>query len=110
MTGRGVLVVLVTTSDADEARRLASALVEESLAACGNVVPGLTSIFRWEGAVQNEDEALLFLKTTAACFPELEERIGELHSYDVPEILALPVAGGGAAYLEWVAEAVEPGS
>jgi len=97
-----VLVVLVTAPGAEEAARLARALVEERLAACGNVLPGLRSIYRWEGKVQDEGEALLLLKTTRARFAALRDRIQALHPYEVPEVLALPVEAGAERYLSWV--------
>lgn len=99
------LVVLVTAPSADKAAELARALVEERLAACGNVVPGLRSIYRWEGRVQEDAEALLLLKTTRARFEALRERVLALHPYQVPEVLALPVEAGSAAYLAWIAGA-----
>ena len=107
MTDTGVLVVFVTAPDSEVARRIASRLVEERLAACGNVLPGITSVFRWEGAVQDEPEVLLVLKTSAGSLPRLEERVRELHPYDLPEVLALSAVGGSAAYLDWVRESVE---
>lgn len=97
-----LLVVLVTAPTSDEAARLARALVEERLAACGNVLPGMRSIYRWEGKVQEEGEALLLLKTTRARFPALRERLLALHPYEVPEVLALPVQAGAERYLAWV--------
>jgi len=97
------LVVLVTAPSAEKAAELARALVEERLAACGNVVPGLRSIYRWQGKVEDEAEALLVLKTTRARFEALRERILALHPYEVPEVLALPVEAGSAAYLAWIA-------
>ncbi len=96
------VVVLVTTPTPERAAEIARALVEERLAACGNVVPGLRSIYRWEGKVEDEPEALLVLKTTRARFDALRARVLELHSYQVPEVLALPVEAGSAAYLEWI--------
>jgi len=97
-----VLVVLVTMPTAERAAELARTLVEERLAACGNVVPGLRSIYRWEGKVVDEPEVLLVLKTTAARFEALRDRVLALHPYQVPEVLALPVEAGSAAYLAWV--------
>jgi len=97
-----VLVVLVTAPGPEEAARLARALVEERLAACGNVLPGLRSIYRWEGEVREEGEALLLLKTTRARFAALRDRILALHPYEVPEVLALPVEAGAERYLGWV--------
>ena len=97
------LVVLVTTPTPERAAEIARAVVEERLAACGNVVPGLRSIFRWEGKVEDEAEALLVLKTTRARFEALKDRVLALHPYQVPEVIALPVEAGSAAYLEWIA-------
>ncbi len=97
------LVVFVTTPTAERAAELARALVEERLAACGNVVPGLRSIYRWEGKVHDEGEALLVLKTTRARFEALRERVLALHPYEVPEVIALPIEAGSAPYLAWIA-------
>jgi periplasmic divalent cation tolerance protein len=97
-----VLVVLVTVPTADQAAELARALVEARLAACGNIVPGLRSIYRWEGKVHDEAEALLVLKTTRGRYAALRDRILALHPYEVPEVLALPVEAGSARYLAWV--------
>jgi periplasmic divalent cation tolerance protein len=97
-----VLLVLVTTPSPEKAVEIARALVEERLAACGNVVPGLRSVFRWEGKVQEEGEALLLLKTTRARFEALRERVLSLHPYQVPEVIALPVDAGSAPYLAWI--------
>ncbi len=96
------LVVLVTTPDAGKAAEIARALVEERLAACGNVVAGLRSIYRWEGKVQDDAEALLVLKTTRGRFEALRERVLALHPYAVPEVIALAVEAGSAPYLEWI--------
>jgi periplasmic divalent cation tolerance protein len=97
------LVVLVTAPTAERAAELARALVEERLAACGNVVPGIRSIYRWEGKVQDEAEALLVLKTTRARFDALRARVLALHPYEVPEVIALAVDAGSAPYLAWIA-------
>jgi periplasmic divalent cation tolerance protein len=96
-------VVLVTAPSVEEAARIARALVVERLAACGNVVPGVRSLFRWEGKVRSEPEALLVLKTTRDRFQELRARVLSLHPYQVPEVVALPVEAGHAAYLDWIA-------
>ena len=103
MDGQGALVVLVTAPTPERAAEIARALVEERLAACGNVVPGLRSIYRWEGKVQDDAEALLLLKTTRARFEALRDRVLALHPYQVPEVIALPVEAGSAKYLEWIA-------
>ncbi|HSB18828.1 MAG TPA: divalent-cation tolerance protein CutA [Anaeromyxobacteraceae bacterium] len=96
------LVVLVTAPSAEAAAGIARALVEERLAACGNVVPGLRSIYRWEGKLHDDAEALLVLKTTRSRFPALRDRVLALHPYEVPEVLALPVEAGSEKYLAWV--------
>ncbi len=97
------LVVLVTTPTPERAAEIARALVEERLAACGNVLPAIRSIYRWEGKVQDEAEALLVLKTTRARLEALRDRVLALHPYEVPEVLALPVEAGSAPYLAWLA-------
>ena len=97
-----VTVVLVTVPDAGTGTELARALVEDRLAACGNVMPGLTSVYRWQGEVQQDPESLVILKTTMASLDALKERVLELHPYDVPEFLALPVIFGHLPYLQWV--------
>jgi periplasmic divalent cation tolerance protein len=96
------LVVLVTAPTPERAAEIARALVEERLAACGNVVPGIRSIYRWEGEVHEDAEALLVLKTTRARFDALRDRVLALHPYEVPEVIALPVETGSAAYLAWL--------
>ena len=105
MTPEEFVVVLVTAGSADEATRLARALVEERLAACANVIGPIRSIYRWEGAVEEADEHLLILKARGADVPALEGRVRTLHTYAVPEVLALPVRAGSAPYLAWLAEA-----
>ncbi len=100
------LVVLVTGPDRDTMERLARTLVEERLAACVNLLGGLRSIYRWEGSVEEADEVLAIVKTTRGGLNALAERVRELHPYDVPEVLALPVEGGSEAYLDWVSESV----
>lgn len=96
------LVVLVTTASVEEARAIAQTVVEERLAACASIVDRVQSIFRWEGAVQSEQESLLIIKTTAARFSELEARIKAVHSYCVPEIIAVPIQMGAESYLTWL--------
>ncbi|MBM3725945.1 MAG: divalent-cation tolerance protein CutA [Acidobacteria bacterium] len=97
------IVVLCTCASAPEAQSLARALVTEQLAACVNVLPGATSIYRWQGAVEESAEVLLAIKSSAGLFEELRERIAALHSYAVPEIVALPIAAGAPSYLQWLA-------
>lgn len=100
------MVVLTTAPDAEVAQSLATRVVEERLAACANIIPGVMSIYRWKGEVQRDAEVLVILKTTRAGFDPLRDRIGELHPYDVPEILALDAPEGSADYMRWVAEEV----
>jgi periplasmic divalent cation tolerance protein len=95
------LVVLITTGSQEEAERIASALVEELLAACVNIIPGVVSIYRWQGQVQRDAEWLLVAKSRQDVLRELVRRVQALHSYEVPEIIAVPVSGGSEAYLEW---------
>jgi periplasmic divalent cation tolerance protein len=102
-----VRVVLVTVPDVDTGRSLAQNVVEARLAACGNVVPGLVSVYRWKGEVHQDLEALLVLKTTVSVVEALREKVLELHPYEVPEFLVLPVEQGHPPYLRWVTEAVE---
>ena len=100
------LVVLCTVPTAELAAELARTLVEARLAACGNVVPGLRSVYRWQGKVEDEAEVLLVLKTTRERFPALRDELLRRHPYQVPEVLALPVEAGSAAYLEWLSAQV----
>jgi periplasmic divalent cation tolerance protein len=109
MSPEDFVVVLVTAGTADEAGRLARALVEERLAACVNVVGPIRSIYRWQGAVEEADEHLLVVKARAAGFAALEARVRTLHSYDVPEVIALPLRAGSAPYLAWLADATARG-
>lgn len=97
-----VILVLVTAPSADKAAELARALVEEQLAACGNIIPGLRSIYRWQGQVHDDAEVLLLLKTRAALFERLRARVVELHPYEVAEVLRVDIADGHAPYLAWV--------
>lgn len=99
-------VVLSTAPDAEVAERLAEALVEERLAACVNILPAMRSVYAWEGKTQRSDEHLLIIKTTDERLSELVERLADLHPYECPEVLALAVAGGASAYLEWLTETV----
>jgi periplasmic divalent cation tolerance protein len=98
----GCVSVWVTAADAGSAEALGRAVVEERLAACANVLPGLVSIYRWEGVVQRDAEAGLLLKTREDLAERLAARLAELHDYDVPCIVAWPIAHGSAAYLAWV--------
>ncbi len=107
MPSRGEIVVLCTCGSSKEARRIGRALVEKRLAACVNVVTApVESVYRWEGKVEIAKEFLLLIKTTRARFAALERAIRLIHSYDVPEIVALPIAAGSRGYLKWLAASV----
>ena len=105
----GICVVLSTVPTREEGLGIGRRLVEERLAAAVNVVPGVRSVYAWQGAVHEGDEALLLIKTRRDCYPAVARRIQELHSYTVPGILALPVEAGAGAYVDWVNESVAPG-
>ena len=96
------IVVLMTASSQEEADGIAHALVAEMLAACVNVVPGIASVYRWQGEVQRDTEWLLIAKTRRDVLDALVQRVQALHSYDVPEVIALPLVGGSEAYLRWL--------
>lgn len=98
-------VVLSTCPDDPTAAGIARSLVEASLVACVNIVPGIRSIYRWQGSVEDDPEVLMILKTTGDRLDAVRARILELHPYEVPEVLALPVVDGHHDYLSWVAEA-----
>ena len=103
-------VVLTTCGSAEEARRIAGQLVERRLAACVNIVPQIESVYRWKDEVESANECLLLIKTTADAFDAVRAALNELHSYDVPECVAIAVEDGSAAYLEWIRESVGGGS
>jgi periplasmic divalent cation tolerance protein len=102
------VVVLSTVASAADAERIGTALVERGLAACVNVVPGLVSLYRWKGALEREEERLLLIKTRRDRFAELRAALVALHPYEVPEVLALPIADGHAPYLQWLDENTRP--
>ena len=97
-----VVALLVTAPDEETGRRIARALVEERLAACVNVLPGVHSIYRWKGAVEEASEVMLVAKTRAERAGLLAARVRALHPYELPEVVALPVTDGSRAYLRWV--------
>jgi periplasmic divalent cation tolerance protein len=104
-----ILLVLTTFPSGEKAAEIAALLVGERLAACVSVVPGLTSVYRWKGGIASDAEVLGLIKTTRTRFEALAERLGELHPYELPEIVALDAATGSQAYLDWVrAETSEP--
>ncbi|HEY6189363.1 MAG TPA: divalent-cation tolerance protein CutA [Pyrinomonadaceae bacterium] len=102
------IVVLMTAGSREEAARLAEMLVGARLAACVQIMPEMESIYHWKGSIQRDPEFLLLAKTTRAKFEELEREVRALHSYETPEIIALPVTAGSSPYLEWLAGTVEP--
>lgn len=108
--GGDVRLVFVSCPDEEVAASIARAVVEERLAACGNVVPDLVSIYRWQGAVETDAECLLLLKTRAGLLDALSDRLHALHPYDVPEFLAVEVERGSPGYLRWVVEETRSGS
>lgn len=103
-----IRVALITAPDRESAERLVRALLAERIIACGNIVPGLTSLYWWEGVVECSTEVQIIVKTTAAMVPHLLDRVPDLHPYEVPEVLVLPVDEGHGPYLSWVRESVGP--
>jgi periplasmic divalent cation tolerance protein len=102
------LVVLITTGSLEEGHSIARALVEERLAACVNILSPIQSIYRWEGKVQEDREVLLLVKTTPQMLDALSLRVKQLHSYEVPEIIALQVVAGSSDYLDWIDDQTQP--
>ena len=102
--GRAFRIVLSTAGSEEEGARIARSLLERKLCACVNLVPKIRSLYRWEGAVQDDAEVLLIMKTTRDKLGPLSDHLAEIHSYDVPEVLAIAVDKGSASYLEWLAE------
>jgi len=97
-------IVVYVTAPQDEAVDLAKTLVEERLVACVNIVPGLRSIYWWQGKVEDEPEVLCIMKTRSNLFESLRDRVREMHSYEVEEIIALPIVAGNPPYLDWIRE------
>ena len=97
-------IVVYVTAPEDEAPELARTLVNERLVACVNIVPGLRSFYWWKGKVEDEPEVLCIMKTRSNLFEPLRDRVRELHSYEVEEIIALPIQAGNAPYLDWIKE------
>ncbi|MGH7897442.1 MAG: divalent-cation tolerance protein CutA [Candidatus Binatia bacterium] len=102
MSAARAIVVLVTAGSVEVAERIAHALVEERLAACVNVIPGVRSIYHWQGKISEDQEWLLVVKTRRARFEAVAERVRSLHSYEVPEVIALEVSDGSKPYLDWL--------
>ncbi|HXG27828.1 MAG TPA: divalent-cation tolerance protein CutA [Nevskiales bacterium] len=97
-----IRLLYCTCPDADTAQRIARALVEQRLAACVNIIPGLRSIYRWKGEVQDDAECLLLIKTRDLQVPAVTDAVRSLHPYELPEVIAVPVVAGLAPYLDWV--------
>ncbi|MBC8276729.1 MAG: divalent-cation tolerance protein CutA [FCB group bacterium] len=102
-------IVFSTCPDRETAGKIAAAMVEEGLAACVNIIPGLTSVYSWQGKICSDPELLLIIKTTAANYDRLESKIIELHPYDVPEIVAVNIDRGSPGYLNWISQVVKSG-
>jgi len=100
-------IVLTTTGSEDEARKIAHALVDRQLAACVNIVLQIESVYRWQGKVESAREWLLLIKTSAEKFSAVRDAIRELHSYDLPECIALAIEDGSPGYLQWIADSVK---
>lgn len=108
MTSMEVILVFCTFPDAEQARQIGTSLVNAKLAACVSLVPGIESIYHWQGKVETSQEVLALFKTTTSCYTELEQRLIELHPYDVPEILAVSPKAVSPAYAQWVGDSTHP--
>ncbi len=95
-------VIFITTGSLDEAEKIGRALVEEKLVACSNIVSPIRSIYRWQGKICDDKEALMILKTKKELFKQIEKRVKALHSYDVPEVISMPIIEGSKEYLSWL--------
>ena len=109
MTSMEVILVFCTFPDAETARQIGTPLVNAKLAACVSLVPGIESIYHWQGKVETSQEVLALFKTTSSRYAELEQRLRELHPYDVPEILAVSPTAVSPAYAQWVGDSTLPG-
>jgi periplasmic divalent cation tolerance protein len=104
MTDDSYIIVFVTCADKAEAEKISQTLVSERLIACAKIISPVTSFFRWKGKVERTEECLIVMKSKQSLFGELEVRLRGLHSYEVPEVLAVPIVEGSAAYLGWMGE------
>lgn len=101
------IVVFSTCGDESEAKRVSHHLVSERVAACVTIVPGAASVYRWKGKVEESQEWVLIIKSSRAAFPKLQEELQRVHSYQVPEVVAIPVVDGSPSYLEWLDREIE---
>ena len=102
------LIVFMTASNREEAEKIVRVLLEEKLIACANIIEPVSSFFWWQGKIENEKEVLAIMKSNETLFEKLQKQVTELHSYDVPEILALPIVAGSQSYLNWMKDCLEP--
>ena len=108
MPGDDAIVVFMTAANGEEATRLADLLVGAHLAACVQILPEMESVYRWEGKIERQSETLLIVKTTTAKFADLEREVRALHSYETPEIVAVPMVAGSSPYLAWLFDSLNP--
>jgi len=108
MSGDDPIVVFLTAPNGEEATRLADLLIGAHLAACVQILPEMESVYRWQGNIERQSEILLIVKTTAAKFADLEKEVRVLHSYETPEIVAIPLAAVSTPYLQWLTASLEP--
>jgi periplasmic divalent cation tolerance protein len=99
-------IVLTTCGDIEQATQIAETLVREALAACVNIVPAMRSVYRWQNKIEVDEEVLLLIKSARGLYGAIERRINELHSYELPEIVAVPIVTGSNKYLQWINEQV----
>jgi periplasmic divalent cation tolerance protein len=104
LAGMTAAIAYVTAASKDDALRIARTLVDERLAACGNVLDGMTSVYRWQGAIETAHEAVLIVKTRAELIPRVIERVRELHTYQCPCVVSWPIVAGNPDYLQWIAD------
>jgi len=102
------IVVFLTAANLEEATRLADLLIGAHLAACVQILPEMESVYRWQGKIERQSEILLIVKTTRGKFAELEREVRALHSYEAPEIVAIPIVTGSQPYLDWLSESLKP--
>ncbi len=100
------IIILVTAKDAREAEKIANGLLQDKLIACANIINGVKSLFWWQGKIDESPEALIVIKTTKSLFKKAAAKVKQLHSYETPEIIALPIVDGSADYLKWIKDSV----